>query len=65
MIIEIENLICIVEISDLLNITQADFNDWYENWNDILVSDLEFLLLESSQKHTTATISSDFKKYDN
>ena len=45
MITEIEDFIHIVEISNLSDIVQTDFNYWYENWNDILVSDLEFLLL--------------------
>ena len=65
MITEIEDLICIIEISDLPDITQTDFNYWYEDWNDILVSDLEFLLLESTQRHTTATVLPDLREYDN
>ena len=48
MITEIENFIHIVEISDLSDIVQTDFNYWYEDWNNILVSDLKSLLLESS-----------------
>ena len=66
MITEIEDLIHIIEISHLSDIAQTDFNYWYEDWNDILVSDLESLLLESSQRHATAMImSSDLREYDN
>ena len=64
MITEIKDFICIIEISDLLNIVQTDFNYQYENWDDILISDLEFLSLESSQRHTTTMMLSDFRKYD-
>ena len=64
MITEVEDLICIVEISDLPDIAQTDFNYQYEDWNDILVSGLESLSLESSQRHTTATASSEIREYD-
>ena len=60
-----DNSIHIIEISDLSDIVQTDFNYQYEDWDDILVSDLESLSLESTQKHTTATASSDFREYDN
>ena len=63
-ITEIEDLIHIIEISDLSDIVQTDFNYQYEDWDDILVSDLKFLLLESTQKHTIAIMSSDFREYD-
>jgi len=64
MITEIEDLIHIIEISDLSDIAQADFNYQYEDWDDILISDLKSLSLESTQRHTTATALSDFRKYD-
>ena len=64
MIIEIKIFIHIIKISDLSDIAQTDFNYWYEDWNDILISDLKFLLLEFSQKHTITMISSDFREYD-
>ena len=64
MITEIEDFIHIIEISDLSDIVQTDFNYWYEDWNNILISDLEFLLLELLQKHTTTTVLLNFRKYD-
>ena len=64
MITEIEDFIHIIEIFDLSDIAQTDFNYQYEDWNDILILDLESLSLESLQKHTITTISSNFKKYD-
>ena len=64
MITEIEDFIHIIEISDLSDIVQTDFNYWYEDWNNILISDLEFLLLELLQKHTTTIVLLNFRKYD-
>jgi len=64
MITEVEDLIRIVEITDLPDIAQTDSNYLYEDWDDILASGLGPLPLGSSQRHTIATAPPEVRGYD-
>ena len=52
-----------IEIPELSDAAEANFNYLYKDWNDILTSDLKPLSLESSQQ-CTAAASPELKKYE-
>ena len=55
MISEVEDFICIIEVTDLPETAQTDSSYLYEDWNNLLASSLGSLSLELSQRHATTT----------
>src|SRR5436853_7044375 len=63
-ITEIDDLNYLIKIADLLNDVQVNCNYQYEDWDDILILDLESLLLESLQKSMTIPASLKLRGYN-